>query len=262
MHKYYASRKKKGCNKMAVTINTVYQSFNRSYGMDIYLPSGEIRSAFLYFHGGGLEKGDKSSAAFFAQYLTERNVAVFSANYTLYPDGCYPDFIRDAAYAVSMVKSYISEKLRADIPLYIGGSSAGGYLSMMLCFDKSYLSEVGLDNSYVAGYLHDAGQPTAHYNVLKHSGIDKRRIIVDESAPLYHVGFEDKYPRMRFIVSNNDMKNRYEQTMLILSTLSHFGYDGYDCRVMQGKHCEYCKKYDENGDSIFGKIIFDFICGT
>ncbi len=36
------------------------------------------------------------------------------------------------------------------------------------------------------------------------------------------------------IVSNNDMKGRYEQTMLMLTPLSHFGYTGYDHRVMHG----------------------------
>jgi hypothetical protein len=64
---------------------------------------------------------------------------------------------------------------------------------------------------------------------------------------------------MRFIVSDNDMKGRYEQTMLMLSTLSHFGYEGFDHVVMHGKHCEYCKKYDENGESILGRLIYDFI---
>jgi len=236
-----------------------YKSFDTSHKMDVYLPNGDIDSAFLYFHGGGLEKGDKKSAAIFAPYLTERKIAVFSANYSLYPNASYPSFIYDAAHAVRAVTDYISENLPCSLPLFVGGSSAGGYLSMMLCFDRKYLAHVGISSSDIAGFFHDAGQPTAHYNVLKYSGTDKRRVIVDESAPLYYVGLEEKYPPMRFIVSDNDMKNRYEQTMLLLSTLSHFGYTDFDCRVMHGKHCEYCKKYDGNGESILGSMIFDFI---
>jgi len=88
---------------------------------------------------------------------------------------------------------------------------------------------------------------------------DSRRVIVDETCPLYYVGVEESYPPMRVIVSDNDMPNRYEQTMLLLSTLSHFGYEGYDSIVMHGTHCEYCYKFDENGDSILGKMIYEFI---
>ena len=43
---------------------------------------------------------------------------------------------------------------------------------------------------------------------------------------------------MRFIVSDNDMKGRYEQTMLMLATLAHFEYTDYDHILMHGKHCE------------------------
>ena len=129
----------------------------------------------------------------------------------------------------------------------------------MLCFDRSYLESVGLAPDAVDGYFHDAGQPTAHFNVLKFSGRDPRRVIVDETAPLYHIGKEERYPRMRFIVSDNDMKNRYEQTMLTLSTMKHFGYENCDCVVMHGTHCHYVGARDENGNSTLGKMIAEFI---
>ena len=55
------------------------------------------------------------------------------------------------------------------------------------------------------------------------------------------------------------MTNRYEQTMLVLSTLSHFGYKNYDHVVMHGGHCEYVRKIDETGEPVFGKMVFDFL---
>ena len=226
--------------------------------LDVYLPDGDVKGNFLYFHGGGLECGDKSCAAVFAPYLNDRGIAVVSANYRMYPDNKYPDFIYDAAKTVAWANEYMREELKCD-KLYVGGSSAGGYLSMMLCFDKKYLASVGLDNSVISGYFHDAGQPTAHFNVLKYSGVDPRRVIIDETSALYYVGLEKEYPKMRFIVSDNDMKSRYEQTMLMLSTLDHFGYKGFDHVVMHGTHCHYCEKCDENGDGVLGKMVFDFI---
>ena len=238
--------------------NIVYGDLDSVHKLDLYLPDRSASSLFVYFHGGGLECGDKNAADVFAPYLTSRGIAVASANYRMYPSAKYPDFICDAAQAVAWTNKYMKEELGCD-KFYVGGSSAGGYLSMMLCFDKRYLKSVGLDNSKVAGYFHDAGQPTAHFNVLKYGNIDSRRVIVDETAPLYYVGLESEYPPMRFVVSNNDMTNRYEQTMLMLSTLSHFGYTNYDHILMHGKHCEYCSKIDENGESVFGQKIYDFI---
>ena len=228
--------------------------------LDVYIPDGVAEKVFLYFHGGGLERGSKKSAERFADYLLEKNVAVVSANYRMYPDAKYPDFIYDAALAVKWTKNFIAETYPG-AELYVGGSSAGGYLSMMLCFDKRYLNSVGLSNADIAGYFHDAGQPTAHFRVLMERGIDDRRIIIDESAPLYHIGTEPSYPRMRFIVSDHDMENRFEQTMLTLSTMRHFRYEGFDHAVMQSTHCGYCGKRDEAGESIFGKMIYDFISG-
>ena len=236
----------------------IYGEFEDANKLDVFLPDGTVNAVFVYFHGGGFDHGDKDHADKFAPYLCERGIAVISANYRMYPNAEYPDYIYDAAKAVAWANNYMRNELGCE-RLYVGGSSAGGYLSMMLCFDKTYLASAGTDNSSIAGYFHDAGQPTAHFSVLKHRGIDPRRVIIDDSAPLYHIGTEPKYPPMRFIVSDNDMKNRYEQTMLVLSTLSHFEYENYDHVVMNSKHCAYVGKLDDNGVSVFGEMVYDFI---
>ena len=133
---------------------------------------------------------------------------------------------------------------------------------MMLCFDPKYYASENISPSDIAGYIHDAGQPTAHFNVLKYKGIDPRRVIIDETAPIYHIGMQDEYPPMLFIVSDDDMQNRYEQTMLLLSTLKHFGHsEKVHLKVMNGKHCAYVNAVDPNGKSVFGKIVTEFING-
>ncbi len=243
---------------MKIMENVLYGNDSTAQALDVYLPDTAVSQVFVYFHGGGLDHGDKGMAKGFSTYLTDRGVAVISANYRMFPDAEYPDFICDAAKVVAWADKYMRDELNCD-KLYVGGSSAGGYLSMMLCFNGRYLKNEGLDNSAISGYFHDAGQPTAHFNVLKHANIDPRRVIVDESAPLYYIGTEEKYPPMRFIVSDKDMRNRYEQTMLVISTLSHFEYNNFDHIVMNGGHCEYCRKVDDDGESVFGKMIWDFI---
>lgn len=66
---------------------------------------------------------------------------------------------------------------------------------------------------------------------------------------------------MLFIVSDNDMENRYEQTMLLISTMKHFRYDmnKVKLKLMHGSHCEYVGLKDKLGVSVFGRICGDFI---
>lgn len=210
--------------------------------LDIYLPECDRFPVYVHFHGGGLVNGSRKGFKHIAEQLAERGIASVSVEYRMFPDAKYPDFIEDSASAVKWVKDNISAYGKCT-GLYIGGSSAGGYLSMMLCFDRRWLNAVGIDLSEINGYFHDAGQPTAHFNVLKYSGLDHRRVIIDETAPLYHIGLEENYPKMAFIVSDNDMKNRYEQTMLVLGTLKHFGYDMNKVmlKVMHGTHTHYAR---------------------
>ena len=132
---------------------------------------------------------------------------------------------------------------------------------MMLCFDKRYLADAGICYDDIAGFIHDAGQPTSHFNVLHEKGLDTRRIVVDETAPLYFVGIEKEYPPMLIIVSDNDMTNRLEQTELVMSTLKHFEYDmsKIKYKIMNSTHCAYLNKCDENGKNLFANLVIEFI---
>ncbi len=228
--------------------------------LDVYLPEENEFDVFVYIHGGGIEAGDKTAGANFAEFLTDRGTALVSINYRMYPTASYPDFIKDSAAAVAWAKKNMESygKVRN---FFVGGSSAGGYISMMLCFDKKWLAPYKISPDSITGYIHDAGQPTAHFNVLRERGIDSRRVIIDETAPLYYIGTAEKLSPMLFIVSDNDMQNRYEQTMLTISTLKHFKYDmdKVDLKVMNGTHCAYVGRIDEDGMPAFGKIANEYI---
>jgi len=244
------------------TILDVCYSQEQNQYLDIHLPESESFSVFLYFHGGGLTGGSKAGANHFAEYLTAHGIAVVSANYRMYPQAKYPDFLEDSAEAVAWVMENMKQYGKVK-KIYVGGSSAGGYITQMLCFDRRWLAKYGISPMDIAGFVHDAGQPTCHFNVLKERGIDSRRIVVDESAPLYHIGADSEYPPMLVIVSDNDIQNRYEQTVLLMSTLKHFELDkGVQMKLMNAKHCGYIKAFEENGDNVFGKLIWEFIQKT
>jgi dipeptidyl aminopeptidase/acylaminoacyl peptidase len=177
----------------------------------------------------------------------------------MYPEAKFPDFIEDCAEAVAWLKANISKFGKCN-KIFVGGSSAGGYLSMMLCFDDRYLGKFGIKPTDIDAYIHDAGQPTSHFNVLKELGKDDRRVIVDETAPLFFAGTAKEYSPMLFIVSDNDMHCRYEQTMVMIKTLEHFGHkENVFVEVMHGSHCEYVWKKDENGNGVLGTIILSFL---
>ncbi len=229
--------------------------------LDFYIPEGQTKAVMLYMHGGGIVEGNKEIHARDGEYLASLGYGFISINYRMYPNAKYPDFIEDAAQAVAWAVNNI-EKYCKTKTLYVGGTSAGGYLSMMLCFNKEYYDAVGISNADIAGYFHDAGQPTAHFNVLKFSGIDPLRVIVDERAPLYYVGLEKEYPPMRFHVSDNDMAGRYEQTMLMLNALGNFGYKHFDHKVLHGTHCQYVDAVLEDGTSELSHMLEDFLINS
>lgn len=234
-------------------------AYKENLYLDLHLPETEEFDLFIYFHGGGLSAGKRGGVEVFAQTLAERNIATATVEYRMYPDAKFPDFIVDCADSIRWLKDNISQYGKCK-RLYVGGSSAGGYLSMMLCFDKRYLNAVGLEPTDIDAYIHDAGQPTSHFNVLKELGKDSKRIVVDETAPMYFVGTDETYSPMLFIVSDNDMFGRYEQTMLMVKTLEHFGHkENVHTQIMHGSHCAYVRKADEDGEGILGKVILSFL---
>ena len=91
--------------------------------LDIYIPDKNKYPVFVYFHGGGLERGDKKQN--FISDLVAKGVAVVSANYRMYPNAVYPEYIEDAASVVTWVKENIGKYGEIN-GLFVGGSSAGG----------------------------------------------------------------------------------------------------------------------------------------
>ena len=223
--------------------------------LDLYLPETENFKTFVYFHGGGLESGSKGECIDEFAGLIDKNIAVARVNYRLYPFAQFPDFIRDCAASLAWVKDHIKEYGGSDT-IFAGGSSVGGYIAMMLYFDKKYLAPFQLSPNDFAGFVFDAGQPTTHFNVLRERGEDPRRVIIDDCAPIFHINDYSGEPPVLVIVSDDDMQNRYEQTQLLLSTMNHFGYpkENIAFQLMENsEHCSYCSQ------PIFAQMIYDFI---
>ena len=211
--------------------------------LDLYLPDGECKAVYVSFHGGGLENCDRKGDFGLMEVLVENGMGFASVEYSLYPNAKFPQFIEDAAKAINWLKKNI--KNYADVDnIFIGGQSAGAYMSMLLCFDKRYLGKYGITQDDISGWIFNGGQPTTHFNVLKERGImpHRVRVIVDDAAPLYYVDDAKDIKPIFMNVAENDIACRYEQNMVFKKALEMAGYDmdKLTYLFMEGfNHCAY-----------------------
>ncbi len=236
-------------------INDLVYTDSRDYRncFDLYL-ADDSDTLLIYFYGGSLKKGTKEKVKFPA-CAAKHGISVAVPDYRLIPDVSYPDFINDAADAVAFI---IREQAKSFKKVFVGGHSAGAYLSMMLCFDRSYLASREVDTSLINGYCFISGMPVKHMSVLEQSGEDPKRVIIDETSAIFHV--REAQPPILIITSDSDMQNRREQNMLLRGTLEAFG---------NGDHTVYAEidgcshgafvRPDENGHVPALPYIINFI---
>ena len=248
--------------------------------LDAYVPD-KVNNAYMYIHGGGNTHGDKCTEKTEQMFkkLCESGILVVSVNYRFMkitdrdiaprkgPDPApgendieYPVFIDDCAKAAKWVMTE-GKKLADFDKLYIGGSSAGGYITMMLHLKKEHLTNVGIDpDRDVAGYIYDAGQPTTHFHMLELEGEYAHRVIIDDRAPIWYLKkpFEntETLPKIKFFVAENDMLNRVKQNELMREIFHNMGYpdEKISFHFMEGfGHCKYV------GNAEYTKITEKFI---
>lgn len=247
---------------MKVIEDIKYGEYERNL-LDIYVADKDSSPIFIYLHGGGIESGTQKDdyVAGISKTLAKMGITTVAVTYRLYPDAVFPQFVEDGAAAVNWVINNINKYIKAE-GIFIGGISAGAYITQMLCFNKEYLAKHNISNEDISGYFFDAGQPTTHFNVLRERGFDTNQVIVDAAAPMFYINGKEKYPPMEFVVADNDMLNRYEQTMLLIAIFKNYGYDMNKIKLLVQENCEHCSydfKMDENGDYIFANEIYDFI---
>lgn len=225
--------------------------------LDLYLPDRPTGQAFVFFHGGGLESGDKADDREAFEDLAAEGIAVVSANYRTYPNAAYPDFIEDAADAVFWAVQKLPSYGLSAPSLVVGGSSAGAYLSMMLAFDRSYLAK-RMDDAPIRAFFFDSPQPTTHFNVLRERGLNPMRVVVDEASPLFHIDKPVKNVRYRFITSDDDIPCRYEQLLLTCRAMETLGYGERQVELitMRGyPHTGYRGHKTPDGKSLYASLV-------
>ncbi len=207
--------------------------------LDIHYPTDlHDCPVIVWFHGGGLEAGNKEIPA----RLKERGYVVVGVNYRLLPKVTVNETLDDAAEAVAWVFGHISEYNGDPRKIVVTGHSAGGYISMMLCLNKSWLSKYKADADQVMMYVPFSGQAITHYNVRKMQGIPPLQPTIDEYAPLYWV--RKDCPPLILICGDRELElygrydeNQYLERMMKLAGHQHtylYEIDGHDHGAMVG----------------------------
>ena len=222
--------------------NISYTSKNDAYAqerlkLDVYFPENQKDCpVIVWFHGGGLEVGNKE----IPQRLKNKGYVVIGANYRLLPKVTVDQTLDDAAEAVAWAFRHAKQYGGNPRKIVVSGHSAGGYLSMMLCLDKSWLKRYQVDADSVWQYIPFSGQAITHYNVRKMQGIQPLQPTIDRYAPLYWV--RPDCPPLVLIGGDRELElygrfdeNQYLARMMKLVGHKHtylYEIDGHDHGAM------------------------------
>jgi len=143
--------------------------------LDLYRPSGPVPAqgwpTVLFIYGGTWNRGERADYRFVGEALASEGLFTVIADYRLYPEVRWPDFLHDCALALRWVfdqtdKGGSTGGLPHGLPdglpidparIYVMGHSAGAYNAAMLALDPRWLAPQGLTPAKLAGWIGLAG---------------------------------------------------------------------------------------------------------
>lgn len=199
--------------------------------LDVYYPTDNTDYAtIVWFHGGGLEGGEKGIPA----ELKDKGVAVVAVNYRLSPKAKNPAYTEDAAEAVAWVFNNISSFKGSPDKIFVSGHSAGGYLALMIGLDKTYLAKYNIDADKIKGLIPISGQTNTHYTIKKERGLSFDIPYIDEYAPITHAR-KDAPPILLISGDKNmELSARYEENAHLDAILRAIGHKDVTLYELQG----------------------------
>lgn len=157
-------------NGLAAT-DTYIASADLEYGsdprerLDVYQPRPPAgtqapRAGYpvvVFFHGGSWSNGERRDYRFIGEALASQGIVAIVAEYRLYPQVRYPDFLKDCARAAAWARREAPRYGGDARRLYVMGHSSGAYNAAMLALDPRWLASAGLAPSALAGWIGLAG---------------------------------------------------------------------------------------------------------
>lgn len=235
---------------------------NEYQKLDIYIPDCTDFDTIVWFHGGGIEWGNRNGKTELnlAKAYTDKGICFVSVQYRLYPDAHFPEYIEDAAQSVKYTVDNI-RRFGGNGNVFVAGSSAGAYLTMMLCLDEHYLGDIGTDTSHVCGFISDSAQQFTHFNILKYEhSLDTRLERIDNTAPIYHLKPDLKIKPLVIIYYTRDIVCRPEENRLMYASIKSLMPESkVELIELEGGHTQGSNTLDPDGEYPIVKIAVKFI---
>jgi acetyl esterase/lipase len=151
--------------------------------LDIYRPAGEVPPGgwpvVVFFYGGSWNTGERAQYGFVGAALASRGILTLVADYRLYPEVRYPDFLVDSAQALAWGLTHAAEHGGNPRRLFVMGHSAGGYNAAMLALDARWLAATGHSPRELAGFIGLAGP----YDFLPMTNPDAQPVFFHPNYP-------------------------------------------------------------------------------
>jgi acetyl esterase/lipase len=129
--------------------------------LDVYRPKQSDPEGgwpvVVFFYGGSWNSGERGDYKFIGEALASRGVLTLIADYRLYPDVRYPDFLDDSAQALAYGLRDAARLGGNPKRVFVMGHSAGGYNAAMLALDERWLKQAGQSPQQLAGWVGLAG---------------------------------------------------------------------------------------------------------
>ena len=162
--------------------------------LDVYTPASPPPATghpvVVFFYGGSWTGGDRADYRFVGEALAGRGALTIVADYRVYPEVRYPEFLKDSALAVAWALEN-AKRLGGDpARVIVMGHSAGGYNAAMVALDPRWLAPTGHRPQELAAWIGLAG---AYEFIPLAEGSPARPVFFhpnypDGSQPIDHAG--------------------------------------------------------------------------
>ena len=224
--------------------------------LDLYIPKDNSKDApvFLFLHGGGMREGDRAQYGYLARPFLKNGIVVALASYRLTPKNTYPDQPNDSRDAVAWLYKNAASYGGSPRNLYVGGHSAGGHLSGLICANTDWLPKRSVPRDALRGCV----PMSSNYGF---EAIQKRtRYLPDasdhkEATPILNI----KNPPPYFVVAAGGDEDRLiEPTKEFAAKLSEAGSTAVVVFGEDMDHAEIVAVLGDSDSKLF-KAVFEMI---
>ena len=195
--------------------------------LDVYAPltaaSPSGHPVVVFFYGGAWNRGERADYRFVGEALAARGVLTLVADYRLYPEVRYPDFLSDSAQALAFGLSEAARLGGDPRRVFVMGHSAGAYNAAMLALDATRLAPTGHSPRELAGWIGLAGP----YEFLPVTNPDAQPVFFHPNYPqgTQPINYVSKDAPRSFLAApvEDSVVNPQRNTLGLAAVLRHAG---------------------------------------